>query len=228
MIGNVADMTTMTAGAVPMAGAHGAEIGGLAEADLIGLRERKKDQTRRALAERAFVLAQSRGFGGFTISELVADVGVSRRTFSNYFASKAECLAAVVEGWLDDVLDAIRQAPADASFLQVLHTGLTAVAGQGVERWGGLQALADREPELAARMLADDEAVAEQVADEIAGRSGLDRSDIRVRLLASFAIAAGREVLCRWAALGEAADNAALGSLLSDAFSILNPDALAG
>ena len=70
----------------------------------VGLRERKKDATRRALAERAFDLAGQRGFDGFTIAELVADVDVSRRTFSNYFASKADCIAAVTDGWLDDVL----------------------------------------------------------------------------------------------------------------------------
>jgi AcrR family transcriptional regulator len=201
---------------------------GVREADTASLRERKKDQTRRALAERAFELAQERGFGGFTISELVADVGVSRRTFSNYFASKAECLAAVLDGWLDDVLEAIRQAPRDASLVQVMHAGLTAVATQGVQRWGALQMLAASEPGLAACMLADDEMVVDQVAAAISARSGPDSSDIRVRLLASFAITAGREVLCRWTALGDAADNAALGRLLSDAFSILNPDALAG
>ncbi len=70
--------------------------------DTLGLRERKKDATRRALAERALSMARERGYHGFTIADLVEDVGVSRRTFSNYFSSKAECLAAVTEGWLDD------------------------------------------------------------------------------------------------------------------------------
>lgn len=199
---------------------------GLAAADPIGLRERKKDATRRALAEHALALAVQRGFAGFTIADLVAEVGVSRRTFSNYFASKAECIAAVTDGWLGDVLDAIRQAPPDASLLDVLRTGLMAVAEQGDERWGALQAVAETEPELQARLLAGDEDFAEIASSEIASRVGLPRDDIRVRLLAAFAVTAGREVLTRWVTGESRGDNSALASLLTDAFSILNPDAL--
>lgn len=194
----------------------------------IPLRERKKDATRRALAERGLRLAIERGYHGFTISDLVADVGVSRRTFSNYFADKAECIAAVTDGWLDDVLDAIRRAPADASLLDVLQTGLIAVAQQGVERWGALQGVAQTEPELAARMLAGDETVAELVSGEVAARAGLPADDIRVRLLATFAVTAGREVLTRWSESGGATDNAELARLLESAFSILNPAGLQG
>ncbi|MEO7125207.1 MAG: TetR family transcriptional regulator [Nakamurella sp.] len=209
----------------------GAELSGIVVTpDNVGLRERKKDATRRALAEHALELAQHRGFAGFTISELVADVGVSRRTFSNYFASKAECIVAVTDGWLDDVLDAIRQAPASASLLSVLQTGLLAVAQDGVERWGALHAIGAMEPELQACALAGDEIVVEMVSDEVARRSGLASDDIRVRLLAGFAVTAGREVFTRWATAcqepGHSASNADLGALLSAAFSIINPDVL--
>lgn len=192
-----------------------------------GLRERKKDATRRALAEHALELALQRGFAGFTIAELVADVGVSRRTFSNYFASKADCIAAVTEGWLDDVLEAIRLAPADASLLEVLQTGLIAVAQEGAARWGALQSVADAEPDLQARLLAGDEAVAELVSGEVSARSGLAADDIRVRLVAGFAVTAGREVLTRWAKQDRPGDNAELAALLETAFSVLNPEGLA-
>ena len=86
--------------------------------------------------------------------------------------------------------------------------------------------LADTEPELAAQMLAGDEAVAELVGNEVAARAGLDVGDIRVRLLAGFAVTAGREVLSRWASSGHASTNAELGDLLESAFSIINPDGL--
>lgn len=194
--------------------------------DIASLRERKKDATRRALAERALELARSRGYGGFTIAELVADVGVSRRTFSNYFASKAECVAAVTDGWLDDVLEAIRSAPAGTSLLDVLQTGLIAVARDGSERWGALQRVADSAPELQAQMLAGDEAVAELIGDEVARRTALPPDDIRIRLLAMFAVTAGREVLTRWAATraetNGALGNAELAYLLETAFSIID------
>lgn len=195
-------------------------------ADTVGLRERKKDATRRALAEHALQLARSRGYAGFTIADLVAEVGVSRRTFSNYFASKAECVAAVADGWLDDVLDAIRSAPATASLIDVLQTGLLAVARDGAERWGVLQQVADSAPELQAQMLAGDEAVAELVSDEVARRTTLAHDDLRIKLLAAFAVTAGREVLTRWAATrndtGGAVGNAELADLLETAFSIID------
>ncbi|MBN9610618.1 MAG: TetR family transcriptional regulator [Actinobacteria bacterium] len=227
-------MTTQVSPATPgPAAVDGAVVApgdGAATQGEITLRERKKDATRRALAERALQLAVERGFHGFTIADLVTDVGVSRRTFSNYFASKAECIAAVTDGWLDDVLDAIRRAPANASLLDILQTGLIAVAQEGVKRWGALQSVADTEPELAARMLAGDEVAADLVSGEVAARTGLAADDIRVRLLAGFAVTAGREVLTRWAAdnglQGHSGDNAELAALLETAFSILNPAGL--
>jgi AcrR family transcriptional regulator len=197
--------------------------------DTVSLRERKKDATRRTLAERALELARNRGYAGFTIADLVAEVGVSRRTFSNYFASKAECIAAVADGWLDDVLDAIRSAPAGASLIDVLQTGLLAVARDGAERWGALQQVADSAPDLQAQMLAGDEVVAELVSGEVARRTTLPTDDIRVRLLAIFAVTAGREALTRWAAAradAGTAGNAELAELLKTGFSILDLDGL--
>ena len=188
----------------------------------VSLRDRKKDATRRALAERALQLATERGYAGFTIADLVADVGVSRRTFSNYFTGKAECIAAVTDGWLDDVLEAIRRAPSDASLADVLQTALIAVARQASERWGALQPLAESEPELAAQLLAGDEALVDLVAAEVAARTGLHEQDIRVRLLAAFAVTAGREVLGRWAAGGRSGGDPALARLLESAFSIID------
>jgi AcrR family transcriptional regulator len=52
------------------------------------LREQRKRETARALADAARRLTAQRGFAGFTVEELCAEVGVSRRTFFNYFESK--------------------------------------------------------------------------------------------------------------------------------------------
>ncbi|OAN35194.1 TetR/AcrR family transcriptional regulator [Microbacterium sp. H83] len=52
------------------------------------LREKRKRETTRALTETARRLTTDRGFAGFTVEELCAEVGVSRRTFFNYFESK--------------------------------------------------------------------------------------------------------------------------------------------
>ncbi|QNA91961.1 MULTISPECIES: TetR/AcrR family transcriptional regulator [unclassified Microbacterium] len=52
------------------------------------LREQRKRETSRALTDAARRLTASEGFAGFTIEELCTEVGVSRRTFFNYFESK--------------------------------------------------------------------------------------------------------------------------------------------
>ncbi|KIG13262.1 Transcriptional regulator, TetR family protein [Enhygromyxa salina] len=55
---------------------------------IVALRERKKDQTREALALAAFTLFQSKGYEATTVAEIARAAEVSRRTFFRYYATK--------------------------------------------------------------------------------------------------------------------------------------------
>ena len=55
----------------------------------IGLRERKKQQTRAAIHEAAFRLVDEQGLESTTIDQICQEADVSGRTFFNYYASKA-------------------------------------------------------------------------------------------------------------------------------------------
>lgn len=57
-----------------------------------GLRERKKQQTRRAIHEAALELIDEQGLEATTIDQICGAADVSSRTFFNYFPSKAAAL----------------------------------------------------------------------------------------------------------------------------------------
>jgi len=191
------------------------------------LRERKKDATRRALAEAAMNLAVERGYAAVTIADITDQVGVSRRTFSNYFAGKAECIAAVTEGWFDDIAQSIAGAPADRALDQILCDSLLVVAADLPERWERLFGLLHTEPELKAVALANDEATVDLVAQVIAARTGLARHDIRVRMLASYGSLAGRTCMEDWVLGGRPGGEHGFQNQLHLAFSIIDLAALA-
>jgi AcrR family transcriptional regulator len=59
----------------------------------LGLRERKRLATRRAILIATAELVRERGFDGVTIEEISRVADVSPRTFFNYFGSKEEAVA---------------------------------------------------------------------------------------------------------------------------------------
>ncbi|WP_460795835.1 TetR/AcrR family transcriptional regulator [Microbacterium sp. GXF0217] len=56
------------------------------------VRSQRKRETARSLTDVARRLTSEHGFTGFTVEELCAEVGVSRRTFFNYFESKENAI----------------------------------------------------------------------------------------------------------------------------------------
>lgn len=57
---------------------------------MVSLRERKRLETRDALADAAFALFEAQGFEHTTVDEIAAAAQVSRRTFFRYFSCKEE------------------------------------------------------------------------------------------------------------------------------------------
>jgi AcrR family transcriptional regulator len=79
----------------------------------LGLRERKKLDTRRALSDAALELAFERGLDNITRDDIADRAGVSLRTFSNYFTGKYEALAYRQTERIRRSLAALRERPSD-------------------------------------------------------------------------------------------------------------------
>jgi AcrR family transcriptional regulator len=79
----------------------------------LGLRERKKLDTRRALSDAALQLMFERGIDNVTREAIARLAGVSLRTFSNYFAGKYEALAYRQTERMRRSIAALRQRSAD-------------------------------------------------------------------------------------------------------------------
>lgn len=67
------------------------------ETNAPSLRDLRKRDTIRALTDTARRLTLERGFAGFTVEEVCAEAGVSRRTFFNYFESKENAVFGYTE-----------------------------------------------------------------------------------------------------------------------------------
>ncbi|MFD9889832.1 TetR/AcrR family transcriptional regulator [Amycolatopsis sp. NPDC059027] len=78
-----------------------------------GLRERKKQAARRALSEAALRLAVDRGLDQVKVEDIAAEVGVSPRTFNNYFSCKEEAVCEFVVDRQHRVRDALLARPAE-------------------------------------------------------------------------------------------------------------------
>lgn len=191
-----------------------------------GLRERKKDDTRRALSDAAVRLCLERGYPAVTVTEIADAAGVSRRTFSNYFPGKAECVVGFSDGVLDDVLDVIDAAPAHYALDELLRLGLAGFAERLDTGLDAFMLLVQREEELRTAALAADIGQVRRTAEAITALVGVAPDDLRALAIAAAAPVLARIAGDRWIATGRPGDREGLIHLLDEAFSVLNLDAL--
>jgi AcrR family transcriptional regulator len=74
-----------------------------------GLRERKKERTRLAIAEAAQRLFRERGFDAVTVAEVAREADVSEGTVFNYFPTKEELFYGQMESFEAALVDAVRE-----------------------------------------------------------------------------------------------------------------------
>ncbi|MEV4708451.1 TetR family transcriptional regulator [Actinoplanes sp. NPDC049316] len=166
----------------------------------MGLRERKKAETRAALSWAAIQLTVERGFDGFKVEEIAAAAGVSPRTFNNYFSSKAE---AITSRHLDRLLrfaGELRRRPPDEPLWDALAGAALAEFEPGPEvlahpapdpaQWAAGLRVMVTEPALQGEFLRAGAAARAEIAAAVAGRTGTDLgADLYPHLVAAAVLA---------------------------------------
>lgn len=165
-----------------------------------GLRERKKAATRQALHQAAVKLAISYGFEHVTVEAVADEAGVSRRTFSNYFANKEEALLYGDRERMRVLVDIVRSRPAD----EPAWTALTRGAADFYRRFGDLDPeavarnrLVKAHPALVVQQVKTFTELERDLEAEIAARTG-DGGGAPARLTAAVFLAALRVALGVW------------------------------
>jgi len=168
----------------------------------VGLRERKKEQTREALAQAVLRLAKKRGFDNITVEDIAEACDVSPRTFFRYFPSKEDALFAANSAQRDSMLAALREQPADLPVFDAIEA---AVRTRVREYERGRETLLRRHrivvasPSLRTRSAERAQSwEADLVAELRASGRADDLTDLELRLVVAAALAALRLAIDTW------------------------------
>ena len=154
-----------------------------------GKTARRRLRTRVELTAHARRLTAEHGLSGFTIEQLCASVGISRRTFFNHFASKEDVVVGVALDDDDEALDGYASSRRDPRLppLSTVFDDLGALVVDRVESIGltreraaDFKAALDREPRLIGAMMRQGDEQRRRIVRSVAAHEGLDESDPRI------------------------------------------------
>src|ERR1017187_661936 len=174
----------------------------------VGLRERKRRETRAALSLAAIRLCVQRGWEDVTVDDIAAAANVSPRTFRNYFSTKAEAVAA---GHLERMLriaDELRARPASEALWTAITNSVAAQfeppalkseVPQDSNRWLERIRFILTEPSIHGEILKASAAAQVELAEVIAERVGARRvKDLYPQVAAAVVTAVVGTIVDRW------------------------------
>ena len=153
--------------------------------DELGLRERKKRARRDALIDATHELVRERGLDQVTVEDICERVGVSVRTFFNYFDSKLDAVFGIAHTTFDrDIAEVYATGGPSgdlAADTRTLVGALLQFPGPSKERIGVAIALMKTEPTLYTRHMELFEAIRTQIQDVIVRRLQHEQSEAAAR-----------------------------------------------
>jgi AcrR family transcriptional regulator len=156
------------------------------ESPALGLRERKKQQTRQLIAETARRLFGEHGFERVTVAEIARSAEVSEQTVFNYFPTKEDLVYWRLQSFEDELLGTIRERspgePALAAFRRFLLAQRGLLGKQDPEAREELAALTRMITESPALLAREEQIFAgytASLAALLAEETGADDADLR-------------------------------------------------
>jgi AcrR family transcriptional regulator len=192
------------------------------------LADRKRRLVADELRDAALMLLATRGFDTVTVDDIVAEAGMSRRTFFRYYASKEDVVVRFLSDMAGLVLDTLAARPATEPPSVALREAVWAPLAEAcaeirpdhIERSRVVVRLILDTPALYARWLERQTSVRAALADALATRLGLDPASAYPPMAAGMALLAFDTVLARWRP-GD--DEARLAALTGEAFAVAAP-----
>jgi AcrR family transcriptional regulator len=168
-------------------------------------RDQQREQTRLDLALAAFELARAHGLAEVRVPQVAAAVGVSPRTFNNYFPSKEAAIVwpATLRG--AQLAANLAGRPAEEPISEALVSAVAAIYtgedSDGLpEGWAlELRTLIGKEPSLRGEYLKTADVVEAALTNAIALRTGSSPSELGPRVLAAVVLAGERAGFRYWA-----------------------------
>jgi AcrR family transcriptional regulator len=161
----------------------------------MGLRERKKEQTRQLIAETAWRLFADRGFDRVTVAEVAREAQVAVATVFNYFPTKEDLFYSRLEAFGQHLVDAVAGRPAGEPVLAAFRRALMATGGllaqieagdlQALERLRTMNRVIAASPALQAREQRAINRIAAALADLAAADTGAPPDDVEAQVAAN-------------------------------------------
>ena len=151
--------------------------------ELLGRRERKKQQTRSHIAATARRLFLERGFERVTVAEVARAADVAEKTVFNYFPTKEDLVYGRMESFEAELLGALRTRPPGEPLLEafarfVLEPRGLLAAKDGDEELRAITRMIAESPALLAREQQIFTRYTSSLAALIAEESGADEDDV--------------------------------------------------
>ncbi|WP_394840611.1 TetR/AcrR family transcriptional regulator [Pendulispora brunnea] len=166
----------------------------------LGLRERKKLETRRAIADVAMDMFAERGFDAVTVADIAAAANVSTKTVFNYFATKEDIFLHRRELIEEDLVRAVRSRAPGESILSVVraHTLETAERLRHVspERRAAYRKILQSAPTLLTRFRQLAQNREEALARLLAEETGADGDEVEPFIVAALLGVLNRLAFC--------------------------------